>query len=92
MPRDGAAGAGAERAGDGVDYPRRARERRAVVDETRAETDVMHTFVTSQVLLVSEENTQRQAAVKMLEAASYRGARGRAPRRRPGDDDAMTTR
>jgi len=75
-----------------VDYPRRARERRAVVDETRAETDVMHAFVTSQVLLVSEENAQRQAAVKMLEAASYRGARGRATTRRRRDDDATTTR
>ena len=76
-----------------MDYPRRARERRAVVDETRAETNVMYAFVTSQVLLVSEENAQRQAAVKMLEAASYRGARGRATtRRRRDDDDATTTR
>jgi len=73
-----------------VDYPRRARERRAVVDETCAETDVMYTFVTSQVLLVSEENAQRQAAVKMLEASSYRGARRRATPRRRRDDAAMT--
>jgi len=50
----------------------------------------MYTFVTSQVLLVSEENAQRQAAVKMLEASSYRGARRRATPRRRRDDAAMT--
>ena len=39
-------------------------------------------FVPTQVVLVSEENAQRRAAAKMLEAASYRGARGRATTRR----------
>ena len=43
-------------------------------------------FVPTQVVLVSEENAQRRAAAKMLEAASYRGARGRATTRRPRRD------